>query len=129
VALFKDAIRAQSTVKKDEIVDSTPTPADINDFTRRIRHLARTGKLKIECAPIERIRFLAPIAREFFASVLEIDFDDCLVTDESYLHDFITDENEAFYKQRALELYGIDLDEPSDNLVAILERIAPSSHD
>jgi len=58
-----------------------------------------------------------------------MDFDDCLVTDEACLHGFITDENEPFYKQRAMERYGIDLDATGCELVNILRTIAASRHD
>ena len=83
--------------------------------------------LKFECAPQEKIRFLEPLAREFLASVLEVDFDDCLITDESCLHDFITEETPRDYKKRARERFDIELPKHAllvDVLAAITLRLA-----
>ncbi|MFN0303671.1 MAG: hypothetical protein ACKVQU_25325 [Burkholderiales bacterium] len=41
-----------------------------------------------ELAPQDRITAYAETAREFFRVVLDIDYDECLVTDESRLSDF-----------------------------------------
>ena len=79
------------------------------DWTKVVRNPFIGKKLTFEHAPQERIRFLAPLARDFFASVLAMNFDECLVTDESCLHDFVTDETPRDYKARARELYGVEL--------------------
>jgi len=96
------------------------------DFSKGVRGKFRNVKLTFECAPTEKVRFLNPIAREFVANILETDLYDCLITDESRLSDFVTDENEGFYKQRALEKYGIDLTGMEhDKLVEVLTRLTP----
>jgi hypothetical protein len=92
------------------------------DWSKAVRNPFAGKNLKFEHASQERIRFLAPRAREFFASVLETDFDECLVTDESCLHDFVTDETPRDYEERARALYGIELPKHA-LLVDVLARI------
>ena len=82
-------------------------------------------KLKFALAPTARIDRLHEFARELFSEILEMSFDDCLVTDESDLRDFITDETPDDYEQRFSEYYGFDLAEiGGTRIVDVLERIA-----
>lgn len=81
-------------------------------------------KLKFVLAPTARIDRFQDFAREFFSEILETSFDDCLVTDESDLRDFVTDETPDDYKQRFREHYGFELDEiGGTRIVDVLERI------
>ncbi len=43
---------------------------------------------RIEICEQDLIDQMAPLGREFFSRVLQLDWDDCLVTDESALSDF-----------------------------------------
>ena len=79
------------------------------DWSKAVRNPFAGRKLTFECAPQEKIRFLEPLAREFLASVLNVDFDNCLITDESRLLDFVTDETPRDYVARARNLYGVEL--------------------
>lgn len=96
------------------------------DFSKGVRGKYFGKNLKFECAPQVKIRFLEPLAREFLASVLEVDFDECLITDESCLHDFITEETPRDYRKRARELFDIDLPRHA-LLVDVLAAITPQS--
>lgn len=96
------------------------------DFSKGVRGKHFGKNLKFECAPQEKICFLEPLARDFLASVLEVDFDDCLITDESCLHDFITEETPRDYRKRARELFDIELPKHA-LLVDVLAAITPRS--
>ena len=43
---------------------------------------------KVEFAPQDRIELYEDTAREFFRDVLDMSYDECLVTDETHLSDF-----------------------------------------
>jgi hypothetical protein len=43
---------------------------------------------KITVAPQDHVELYENTARRFFREVLDCNFDDCLITDESYLSDF-----------------------------------------
>jgi hypothetical protein len=56
-------------------------------------------------------------------------YDDCLVTDESELHDFITDETPPDFEERFASRYGFALSDDDDlRVVRILGRIADQRH-
>lgn len=69
------------------------------------------------------------IAPDFFERILDMDREDCLITDESSLWDFHTERsNEPFYS-RILEVYGIDVsDVEKGNLARIFQRIIEAKH-
>jgi hypothetical protein len=100
---------------------------DEYDFSRGVRGRYFGKDLKFECAPQEKIRFLEPLAREFLASVLGMDFDECLITDESCLHDFITEETPRDYRKRARERFGVELPKHAllVDILAALTRQSP----
>ena len=64
------------------------------------------------------------IAPDFFERILDMDRNDCLITDESTLGDFHTESsNEPFYS-KIVEVYGIDVsDVEKSNLARIFQRI------
>ena len=68
----------------------------------------RNNGRTFELAPREKIRFLEPLAREFLSEVFDIDFDECLITDESCVCDFATEET-GDYRSRARRLFGVDV--------------------
>ncbi len=95
------------------------------DFSKGIRGRYSGRKLQFELAPTTRIDHLQDLARELFSEILEMSFDDCLVTDELELRDFLTDEMPDDYEQRFSESYGFDLNAiGGTRIVEILERIA-----
>jgi hypothetical protein len=47
-----------------------------------------------ELASQDRLTVVEPWAPRFFAEVLQMDYMDCLITDESTLWDFVADESE-----------------------------------
>ena len=75
---------------------------------------------KFECAPTDILDCFDEIAREVFADILEIGYDECLVTDESCVCDFITDETPSDYAERFRSAYELDL--PKHARVADLVR-------
>ena len=70
--------------------------AALQDLRRAFDRYRASGKalprpgtsVPLEFAGTTRMERLEPIARELFPTVLEMDYDDCLVTDESSLWDF-----------------------------------------
>ena len=57
--------------------------------------------------------------------MLDISFDECLVTDESLIDDFLNEESPNDFEQRFREKYGFELsDVGSDVIVRILSKIA-----
>lgn len=81
----------------------------------------RNRELTFECAPTSAIDQLEDLARDFFAEILEISYDDCLVTDESELGHFLTDETPPDLKDRFRKRYEFQL--PSDDTVRIVELL------
>ena len=76
-----------------------------------------------ELAPQEKIRFLEPLAREFLSGVFDIDFDECLITDESCVCDFATEETRD-YRARARRLFGVEVPKhaPLVDVLAAINR-------
>ncbi|HET6228665.1 MAG TPA: hypothetical protein VFE05_01225 [Longimicrobiaceae bacterium] len=70
---------------------------------------------------------LEDLAAGFFREVLELDYDDCVITDESSLWDFHGENDNEPYFRRIEEVYHVDVrDIASGNLADILERIQPA---
>lgn len=100
-----------------------------------------TAKPRIEICDQDFIDDYAVEAREFFRGVLGLDFDSCLVTDESSLSDFcfsgapdgalpaegaLHECYDAWYRWVLSEVskqYDIDGIKPSIRLLALFERI------
>ena len=79
---------------------------------------------KIELASTMEIDKFESIAPDFFERILDMDRNDCLITDESSLWDFHTERsNDPFYS-KILEVYGINVsDVEKGNLAKIFQRI------
>jgi hypothetical protein len=78
----------------------------------------------IELAPTVEIEQYEPLANEFFEKILAMNYNECLVTDESSLWDFHSEETNEEYHRKIMEVYGTDVsDIESGNLVRIFERI------
>ncbi len=86
--------------------------------------LPRPGsKVPIEFASSNRVEQYESIAVDFFDHIIELNFYDCFISDESSLYDFGLDDEETM--QKIKQNYGI---EPEDGLflVDIFEKIANS---
>lgn len=95
------------------------------DFSKGIRNRYYGKKLTVHLASTTRIDQLADLARELFTEILEMSYDECLITDESDIGFFITEETPEDYEERFRARYGFDLAEvESGVLVEILARIA-----
>src|SRR2546423_8469113 len=74
-----------------------------------IRHPITGKELRIELAPTAQIDAHAHEAREFFARVLDFDFDECLVTDEVLICDFAPDVTLDELHARIVAAYPVDV--------------------
>ena len=75
-------------------------------------------ELHIELAPTEQIDAHADEARDFFARVLDFDFDECLVTDESLICDFAPDVSLDDLHARIVAEYRVDISDPGHATIA-----------
>lgn len=78
----------------------------------------------IEFAPADRMAALEDVAPKFFREVLEMDYGECVVTDESSLWDFHAEADYDRLLRKIEEVYGADArDIESGSLADILERL------
>jgi hypothetical protein len=84
----------------------------------------RKAPVRFELAPTAAIDKYESVAPEFFQKILDIDRNDCLITDESCLWDFHGEmSNDSIYS-KILEVYGVDVsDVEGSNLAKIFQRI------
>jgi hypothetical protein len=87
--------------------------------------LPRPGTgLPIEFASTEKVSLHSDIAGDFFERVLEQNYDDCWISDESSLWDFHGEETNEHLHKKIWECYRVDVSDIEDgNLVKIFERI------
>jgi len=90
---------------------------------RKLRE--RKAPVKFELAPTTEIDKYESIATDFLEKILDMNRNDCLITDESSLWDFHGEmSNDPFYS-KILEVYGVDVsDVERGNLAKIFQRIA-----
>ena len=75
-------------------------------------------------APTEQVSRHDDVAEDFFRRVLDKDYQDCRISDESSLWDFHTEESDDHLQKKIWEAYRVDVsDIESGNLVKIFERI------
>jgi len=94
---------------------------------REANPLPRPGRgaaLKIEIAPSGVVEANAELVDDILERVIGLAPGDCLVTDESSLSDFHTDEDNQEYFRKIAILYGVDVsDIDPPTLAAIAARI------
>jgi hypothetical protein len=91
----------------------------------RGQRLARPGTgLPIEFAPTYRIDEHPDLARDFFRRIVNLNYDECFISNESSLWDFHLGETNDHLNEKILLTYGVDVsDIESGNLAAIFERL------
>lgn len=62
-----------------------------------------------ECAPADILERFEDVVSELFSEVIEMSYYDCLVTDESCICDFITEDTPVDYLERFSQKYGFEL--------------------
>ena len=79
----------------------------------------------LEFVPSILIERHEALARDFLNRVLDLNYDECLISDQSSLWDFHdSDSNDALYRKIS-DLYGIDVSDVDGAILArILEKIA-----
>jgi len=88
------------------------------------QRLFKEGKLKIEFASTKKISQYEEIAAEFLESIFNMTRCDCLISDESSLWDFRTDQSKKAIWRRIQATYGLDVRDVADgNLATIFKRI------
>jgi len=95
------------------------------EFKSNGKPLPRPGTgLPLEFAPTDRIRFFDDIADDFFRRVLDLNYRECFISDESTLWDFHTEESNEHLHKTIWDAYRVDVSDIKDgNLVKIFERI------
>lgn len=79
---------------------------------------------KVEFASTNEIDQYDFIATDFFLKVLEMNFYDCFISDESSLWDFHSEDTNEHLYQKIFDIYEVDVsDIASVNLVEIFKRI------
>ena len=107
-----------------------------SDFKASLAAVRESGKklprpgtgLPIEFASAKIIERHQNLAREFFREILNLDYDECFISDESSLYDFAASEAEAIELASRIEsCFQIKLHDREKLLVSrILENIAES---
>lgn len=81
--------------------------------------------LPIEFSASDEVDKHVLIAANFFEKILDIDYRECFILDESSLWDFHTEESNDVLNRKIIETYGVDIsDIESGNLVQIFNRIS-----
>jgi len=109
---------------RDEALENLRNSFD--NFCSNHDVLPRPGSgLPLEFASSDRVSQYEDIAAEFFEKILELDYSECFISDESSLWDFHADEDNKEFEKKIESVYGIDVsDIESGNLVAIFQRIS-----
>jgi hypothetical protein len=89
------------------------------------KDLARPGTgLPIEFAPTYRIEEHPDLARDFFRRIVNLNYEECFISNESSLWDFHGEETNDHLNEKILLTYGVDVsDIESGNLADIFARL------
>ena len=87
--------------------------------------LARPGTgLPLEFAATYRIEEHPDLARDFFRRILNLNYDECFISNESSLWDFHGADNNEHLNEKILLTYGVDVsDIESGNLADVFTRL------
>jgi len=96
-----------------------------NKFKADGKTLPRPGTgLPIEFAATDRVRLFDDIADDFFRRILDMNYRECFISDESTLWDFHAEESNEHFHKKVWDAYRVDISDIDDgNLVKIFERI------
>ena len=85
----------------------------------------RPGRgLPVEFAPAHRVSEHPDLARNFFFRILELNYDECFISDGSSLWDFHVGESNDALNEKVLLTYGVDIsDIETGNLADIFARL------
>ncbi|MCA1600220.1 MAG: hypothetical protein LC776_00770 [Acidobacteria bacterium] len=103
----------------------TDLKAKLQTFKEEGKFLPRPGtELPIEFAPSDRVSLHWEIAEDFFKRILEMNYQECWISDQSSLWDFHREESNDHLHEKVWEAYRVDISDIGDgNLVRIFERI------
>jgi len=88
----------------------------------------RPGKgLPIEFSTTERINKYSELGRDFLRKILDIDYDNVFISDESSLWDFVLEETLDVEFEKIKIVYGVDVSDTNGNLLEIFSRIGKSA--
>ena len=95
------------------------------DVKSNRKTLPRPGAgLPIEFASTDRIQFFDDIADDFFRRVLDMNYQECFISDESTLWDSHAEETNEHLHEKIWNAYRVDVSDIDDgNLVKIFDRI------
>ncbi len=80
--------------------------------------------LPLEFASTERVSLHEDIAQDFFKRILDMNYAECWISDQSSLGDFHDEESNGHLHRKVWESYRVDISDIEDgNLVKIFERI------
>ena len=78
----------------------------IEEMKEKIREAIKNNR--IEMAFQDKIQSLpVDFVNDFFKKILDLNYSECLITDESSLYDF--SEEPIFYKNKIKEVYGLNI--------------------
>ena len=99
--------------------------SNFESFRQNHAELPRPGTgLPIEFASADLVSKYEHLAGDFFDKILDLNYDECIISDESSLWDFHSEESNATYYKKIESKYGIDVSDIEDgNLVSIFQRI------
>ncbi len=81
--------------------------------------------MRLEFAPSDVIAQYETIARDFLSRIFNLDYEKCLISDQSSLWDFYASESDEPLFQKIRNVYGIDVADIKDgNLVKVFARLA-----
>lgn len=95
-------------------------------FKRRKFHRSeRKAPVKFELASTTEIDKFEKIAEDFFEKILNMNRNECLITDESSLWDFHVERSNNLFYSKIQAIYRVDVsDVEQSNLVKIFQKIA-----